>query len=37
MMPMQSDDVAEIVLFALTRPGRVNLNNVLVRPVEQAQ
>lgn len=36
MTPMQSDDVADIILFAVTRPGRVNVNNVLFRPVEQS-
>ena len=28
-------DIAEIVMFALTRPGRVDINEVLVRPVNQ--
>jgi NADP-dependent 3-hydroxy acid dehydrogenase YdfG len=33
---MQPQDVAEIMLFVVTRAGRVNINNVLFRPVEQS-
>ena len=32
---LEAEDIAEIVLFALSRPGRVDLNEVLVRPVNQ--
>ena len=32
---LEADDIAEIVMFALSRPGRVDLNEVLVRPVNQ--
>lgn len=32
---LQAPDIAEIVMFALSRPGRVDLNEVLVRPVNQ--
>jgi len=32
---LEAQDIAEIVLFALSRPARVDLNEVLVRPVNQ--
>lgn len=32
---MQSDDIAESILFTVTRPRRVVVNEVLVRPTEQ--
>jgi NADP-dependent 3-hydroxy acid dehydrogenase YdfG len=32
---LEAVDIAEIVMFALSRPGRVDLNEVLVRPVNQ--
>jgi NADP-dependent 3-hydroxy acid dehydrogenase YdfG len=32
---MQADDIAEAVMFVVTRPGRVDINEVLVRPVAQ--
>ncbi len=32
---MQASDIAETILFALTRPRRVVLNEILVRPTEQ--
>jgi NADP-dependent 3-hydroxy acid dehydrogenase YdfG len=32
---MQAGDIAETILFALTRPRRVVLNEILVRPTEQ--
>jgi len=36
MTLMQPKDVAEVVIFAATRPNRVNMNNIMFRPVEQA-
>jgi NADP-dependent 3-hydroxy acid dehydrogenase YdfG len=32
---MQADDIAETIVFAVTRPRRVVLNEILVRPTEQ--
>ena len=32
---MQASDIAETILFALTRPRRVVLNEILIRPTEQ--
>ncbi|HUL60443.1 MAG TPA: SDR family NAD(P)-dependent oxidoreductase [Anaeromyxobacteraceae bacterium] len=36
MKPMSADDVAEIVLWCLTRPAHVNVNTIEVMPVQQA-
>ena len=36
MTPLSADDVAEVVLFAATRPPHVNVAEVLVLPVDQA-
>ncbi|MCL4706833.1 SDR family oxidoreductase [bacterium] len=33
---MQPEDVAEAVLYALTQPAHVDINQILVRPTEQA-
>ena len=33
--PLTPEDVAETVVFALTRPPRVNVNDILVRPTTQ--
>ena len=33
---MTADDIAEVIVFMVTRPRRVALNEVLVRPTEQA-
>jgi NADP-dependent 3-hydroxy acid dehydrogenase YdfG len=30
-------DIAEIIAFAVSRPRRVNLNEILVRPTAQAR
>lgn len=35
MERMEAEDIAEIILFMVTRPRRVGLNEVLVRPTEQ--
>lgn len=36
MTPLSAHDVAEVVLFAATRPAHVNLNQIVVMPVDQA-
>jgi NADP-dependent 3-hydroxy acid dehydrogenase YdfG len=36
MTPLTGDDVAEVVVFAATRPPHVNLAEVLVLPTDQA-
>ncbi|RZS91082.1 NADP-dependent 3-hydroxy acid dehydrogenase YdfG [Motilibacter rhizosphaerae] len=36
MTPLQAQDVAELITFAVTRPGHVNLDHVVVRPRDQA-
>jgi NADP-dependent 3-hydroxy acid dehydrogenase YdfG len=33
---MQATDIAETILFVLTRPWHVAINEVLIRPTEQA-
>ena len=32
---LQAEDIAEVILFALSRPGRVSLNEIVVRPTRQ--
>jgi NADP-dependent 3-hydroxy acid dehydrogenase YdfG len=32
---MEADDIAEAVMFVVTRPARVDINEVLIRPVQQ--
>ena len=32
---MQAKDIAELVVFVLSRDGRVNIDNIMVRPFEQ--
>jgi NADP-dependent 3-hydroxy acid dehydrogenase YdfG len=34
---LQADDVARAVMFALTQPAHVNVNEILVRPIHQAR
>jgi NADP-dependent 3-hydroxy acid dehydrogenase YdfG len=34
--PLESEDIAEIILFIVTRHWRSAINEVLVRPTEQA-
>ncbi len=36
LTPLSPDDVAEVVLFAATRPAHVSLARVLVLPTDQA-
>ena len=36
MQPLTADDVAEVVLFAATRPAHVDLAEVLLLPSDQA-
>ncbi len=36
MTPLTAADVAEVVLFAATRPAHVNLNQIVLMPVDQA-
>ncbi|MGI8500157.1 MAG: SDR family NAD(P)-dependent oxidoreductase [Hassallia sp.] len=33
--PLQSEDVAAAIVYALTQPQRVNVNEILIRPTEQ--
>jgi NADP-dependent 3-hydroxy acid dehydrogenase YdfG len=35
MRQLQSDDIASIITFCVTRPAHVNINEVLVRPTDQ--
>jgi NADP-dependent 3-hydroxy acid dehydrogenase YdfG len=35
MEPLQADDIAEAITFALTRPQHVAINEVLIRPTKQ--
>lgn len=35
MEALQAEDIAEVILFALTRAGRVSLNEIVVRPTRQ--
>jgi NADP-dependent 3-hydroxy acid dehydrogenase YdfG len=34
---MTSTDIAETITFAVTRPGHMALNEILVRPTEQVR
>jgi NADP-dependent 3-hydroxy acid dehydrogenase YdfG len=36
MKPLGADDIADLVLFAVTRPAHVNVNRLEVMPVDQA-
>jgi NADP-dependent 3-hydroxy acid dehydrogenase YdfG len=33
---LEADDIARIVMFVLDQPGRVDINEILVRPTSQA-
>jgi NADP-dependent 3-hydroxy acid dehydrogenase YdfG len=35
MEPLQSEDIAAAVLYAVTQPPRVNVNEILIRPTDQ--
>lgn len=37
LTPLTADDVAEVVVFAVTRPWHVNLDEIVMRPVAQAR
>ena len=37
MERIESEDIAEVITFIVTRPRRVAINEVLVRPTEQEQ
>jgi NADP-dependent 3-hydroxy acid dehydrogenase YdfG len=34
--PLQARDIAETILFVLTRPAHVNIDDLLIMPVSQA-
>ncbi|MFM2062698.1 MAG: hypothetical protein RLZZ507_2368 [Cyanobacteriota bacterium] len=36
MQPLTADDVADVVFFCATRPAHVNINEVILMPVDQA-
>ncbi len=36
MTPLTADDVAECIRWAVTRPGHVNVDEIVVRPLDQA-
>jgi NADP-dependent 3-hydroxy acid dehydrogenase YdfG len=36
LTPLTAEDVAECVAFAVTRPSRVNVDEIVVRPRDQA-
>jgi 3-hydroxy acid dehydrogenase / malonic semialdehyde reductase len=36
MTPLTGDDVADVILFAITRPAHVNVSDVLVLPTDQS-
>jgi len=35
MMPLESEDIADAIVYVVTRPRRVAINEVLIRPTEQ--
>jgi len=35
MVPLQSEDVANAIVYAVTQPAHVNVNEILMRPTEQ--
>jgi NADP-dependent 3-hydroxy acid dehydrogenase YdfG len=35
MMPLQSDDIARTILYAVSQPQHVNVNEILIRPLQQ--
>jgi hypothetical protein len=32
---MQAEDIAEAIYYAISQPGRVNINDVYIMPTEQ--
>lgn len=36
MTPLTAEDVADVVAYAVTRPGHVNIDQVVMRPLDQA-
>ena len=36
LTPLNADDIAEAILFAITRPAHVNINDMLIMPTAQA-
>ncbi|MFM7370963.1 MAG: NAD(P)-dependent oxidoreductase, partial [Sphaerospermopsis kisseleviana] len=36
MQPLTADDIADVVFFCATRPAHVNINEVILMPVDQA-
>lgn len=36
MTPLAADDVADVILYAVTRPARVNINEIVVMPTDQS-
>ena len=36
MTQLESEDIAESILYAVTAPLRVNVNEILIRPTEQS-
>lgn len=36
MTPMEADDIADAILWSITRPARVNINTIQLMPVDQA-
>ena len=36
MEPLKGEDIAEVVLFVLTRPSHVNISDMIVFPTAQA-
>jgi len=35
IMPLQSEDIANAIVYAVTQPAHVNINEILLRPTEQ--
>ncbi len=35
MTPLESEDIAVAIVYAVTQPPRVNVNEILIRPTEQ--
>jgi NADP-dependent 3-hydroxy acid dehydrogenase YdfG len=35
--PLQAEDIAESIFYAVSQPAHVNVNEILVRPTEQTR